>query len=543
MITNAQKLSLEQAIGQLLCPLLKGGDYDQQQRWQETEHYGSVFFNKRSQAAFRHASKVLNNCSISPVLVAADLEHGAVAVSDKSTPFPWSMALAATDSEDLAYQMGRATAVEGRHAGIHWTFSPNIDINFNFRAPESNIRTYGDDPERVRRIALAYIKGIQEDNLVAAAAKHFPGTGMDERDQHLLTAINPLTVDAWMATYGKVWRSVIDAGVLSIMSGHIAFPAWQGHTEDLDAAMPATLCPKLQIDLLREELGFKGLLVSDAAPMIGMTSRVPEDECVVEFIKAGGDAYLFARPGIDHPNLLRAVREKRLSEARVYESAQRVLDMKTALRLEAGIFSPAPTPEQQQSFEAAALDIARSSITVVKDNGKVGQPIPRGAKVLTVTIDYAEQKFDPEELTAFDAALKAAGHAVTHWRNPAENYQHDDTGNLATDARNFDVVFLNFHLVPHMEIGHTRLYGARAMNFWHGFYASHPDVRCSSFGTPYLLFDQPHLPNMLLAYGGLEDSQRAAVDVWLGKEKAVGICPVKLPKTQLKDSVPDFSQV
>lgn len=543
MITDANKLTLEQAVGQLLCPLMKGVDYDQQMRWQENENYGAVFFNSRTQQEFVNASTALNSAAVSPVLIAADLEHGATAIADKSTPFPWSMALAATDSEELAYSMGQATAVEARHAGIHWTFSPNIDINYNFRAPESNIRTYGDDPTRIKRLALSYIRGIQEGQLVAAAAKHFPGTGIDERDQHLLTAINPLTVEAWMSTYGEVWRAVIDAGVLSIMSGHISFPAWQGIKNDVLDALPATLCPKLQIDLLREELGFKGVLVSDAAPMIGITSRVPEDEAVVEFIKAGGDSYLFARPEVDYPILLKAVQDGRLSEDRIYQSAQRMLDLKKTLRLDEKNFSPQPTAAQTQEFTHSAKEIAQKSITVVKDNGKVGQPIPKGAKVLTVTLDYKDHKFAPVELDAFDERLREAGCDVTHWHNPAENFWNDETGNLPSDAGNYDVVFINFHIVPHMELGHTRLYGARAMTFWHGFYTSHPDVRFTSFGTPYILFDQPHLPNMMLAYGGLEDSQRAAVDVWLGSQTATGKCPVKLPTHSILDRVPEFSSL
>jgi len=339
-----------------------------------------------------------------------------------------------------------------------------------------------------------------------------------------------------MATYGKLWRGVIEAGIMSVMAGHISLPAWQGHFDHPEDALPATLCSKLQIDLLRNELGFDGVLVSDAAPMIGLTSRVAEDQAVVEFIKAGGDSYLFARPEKDFKALLQAVQSGYLSEDRVYESAKRMLDMKLKLGLGKSPFSPAPSAAQKASFTASARQIAEDSLTVAKDNGRIGDPPAKGSQILTVTINFEGNKFAPAELDAFDAALIEAGYDITHLRNPGAAKLVECAGKYAT-------VFLNFHIVPHMLIGHTRLYGDQAFNFWHGFYVSHPDVRCTSFGTPYLLFDQPHLPNMLLAYGGVEPSHRAAVEVWLGQRKAVGKCPVQMPRVVIRDRVPNFAGV
>lgn len=532
MVDDVHRLSLEEAVGQLLCPLLSGQDCEQFKRWQESEHYGSVFFNKRTFDEFGEAIAAVQGVANSPVLVSADLEHGANAIIDKSTEFPWSMAVAAAGSRRLAYDLGRATAKEGRSLGIHWTFAPVVDINYNYRAPESNIRTYGDDPEVVLEMALATIRGIQEEGLMAACAKHFPGAGIDERDQHLLTSVNPLNVQGWWDTYGKIWQAVIDAGVMSIMSGHISFPAWQ-NVEDINSALPATLCPKIQSELLRKELGFKGVLISDALPMIGLTSRIPEGDAVVNFINSGGDVLLFAVPERDHARLIRAVRDGEVSEDRIFESAQRVLNLKVKLGLDRDLRCQEPSEKEVESFRISSTHIAEKSITVLKDDGKVGLAPSLDSSILTVTLDYEGHKFLPQELEEFDRSLMAYGYTnMEHWRNPGSD-------SLVQRAGEFDVVFLNFHLLPHMLIGHTRLYMPLAMNFWHGFYVGHKDVRCTSFGSPYILHDQPALPNMLLAYGGVGPSQRAAVDVWLGKLKAVGVSPVKQPTIRLMDAYPD----
>ncbi|MFW6289065.1 MAG: glycoside hydrolase family 3 protein [Spirochaetota bacterium] len=533
---HAADLPIEEVVGHLLCPILSGIAPDELRRLQERDHYGSVFFNRQTFAEWRGAVEAVQSASPWPVAVAADLEFGAKSITDKAVQFPWLMGAAAADDDDAVYQAGRATGLEGRHAGIHWTFAPVVDINYNFRAPETNIRSFGDDPNRVARLAVQFIQGVQESNRIAATAKHFPGTGIDERDQHLVTAVNPLTVDAWMATYGMVWRRAIEAGVMSVMPGHISFPDYQGHGGDPSAALPATLSSRLLVDLLRDELGFGGVIVSDAAPMVGIASRCPEDEVAVRFLEAGGDVFLFARPERDFDLVLAAVRSGRLSEERVRESAQRVIEMKKLLGLDREVFGPEPDSASAHAFKSASRTIAERSVTVQRDNGLVGRRPPAGARLLTVTIDYEGHKFQPAELFEFDAELCEAGYEVEHLRNPGHT-------TLLSRAREFDVVFVNFHLTPHMQMGHTRLYAPPAMHFWRGFHVDHADVRFTSFGSPYILFDAPHLPNLIVGYGGAESVQRAVARAWLGKLEPTGQSPVRLPQVTIHSEVPRFDLV
>jgi len=527
-LPSTDHLTLDQCIGHLLCPLHSGRDVDRFRYLQEKEHYGSVFFNNRPLEEYQSITNAIQDVAASPVIMAADLEAGAKSVLGGHTPFPWSMASGAAMDLEATEEMGRATALEGRHAGLHWTFGPVVDINYNWRNGVTNIRSYGDRPQTVIDCASAFIRGVQENGRMAACAKHFPGDGMDERDQHLVTSVNSLTVEAWMETYGKVWKAVFAQGVKTVMTGHISFPAWQGHATNLSAALPATLCAKLQIDLLRQELGFDGLLVSDAAPMVGLQSRVREEEAVIRFLQAGGDVYLFAEPEKDFQAVQKAVISGDLSEERVRESAARVLALKDWLGLAEETLGPKPTSEETSRFEAASAGIAAGAITIQKESPSIGKPPAFDARILTVTLDYEGHKFFPQTLEAFEEHLRNAGYTnLTCLRNPPH-------GDLVRTAEDYDTIFLNIYLLPHMIMGQTRLFCPQAMTFWRGFYVSHPDVRCTSFGTPYVLFDQPHLPNMLLAYSGVPASQRAAVDVWLGRITATGTSPVRQPETVLQ---------
>jgi beta-N-acetylhexosaminidase len=402
--------------------------------------------------------------------------------------------------------------------GVHWLFQPVIDLNIDPMNPETNVRAFGDDESLVRKLALAQIKGLQQGG-VAATAKHFPGAGMDDRDQHLCTSLNPLPLDAWAASYGKVWRAAIKAGVLTVMPGHIALPDYEDLLGAPAKAMPATLNPKLLQELLREELGFQGVIVSDAAPMIGISSRVKAEDMAVEFIRAGGDVFLFAEPVDDFKRLMAAVKAGRLGESRVYESARRVLELKAALGLHKSV---APVAlDKKSSVRAAKLsdEIAESSATIMKGAASIPAKLKKGDKVLTVTIKWpGADEFRCPELKVVDEELKKLGLKVDHLLNPS----HKD---LREAVDKYKRVYINVIQLPHALIGNIRMIGPMIMPFWRAFYAEADNCVFTSFGSPYLLYEQPHWPNLLVLYSPSEASQRAAVKVWTGKLKAKGEVP------------------
>lgn len=511
----------EERVGHLLCPEDRGYTPEAWRALLEEVPLGSVFFGANTPDRLRACLEVVQATSRIPVLVASDLEHGAGALIEETTTFPWPTACGATNDPELAHRMGRATAREGRAMGIHWTFSPVVDLNVNSQNPVTNIRALGDNAAHVAPLASALIEGLQASGELGACAKHFPGDGVDDRDQHICTTINALPLDVWWRTYGRVWQAAVDSGVYSVMAGHIAFPAYAGLSLHSSDARPATLSRRLQVDLLRGELGFDGVLISDAAPMVGISSRISAEEKAVQNILAGSDVFLFAEPRADFVRLLNAVRAGRISENRLEVSVRRVLEMKARLGLHREVFGPPLLETERAQFRDDATAIAEQSITLVRANALTPMTLTPGARVLTVTVKYPESGHRNRDLYTVDAALRARGFAVDHLVNPP-----GDT--LAARAADYACVFVNIAVTPHSLMGTMRLTGDLIMPFWNAFWVDHPNVVFTSFGSPYHLYELPHLPNLYLAYGPSPVSQEAAVRVWLGEIEPRGVCPVRL---------------
>jgi beta-N-acetylhexosaminidase len=486
---------------------------------------GSMRGSAESAQGYRDLLAEMHNISPIPLLTPANMEHGAAELRGYGTEFPWLMAAGAANDEALIAAMGQAIATEARHIGVNWIFGPVVDLNYHFDNSITNIRSLGDDPERVSRLATAMIRSLQEHGL-AATAKHFPGDGIDDRDQHLLTTINSLPFEQWLETYGRVWRAVIDAGVMCIMPGHISLPDYQGYREQPEAAPPATLSRQLLVDLLRQELGFEGLIVSDNASMIGFTIHARAEDRVVECIAAGADVYLNADPEHDFDRLMRGVHDGRISEERIYEAARRVLEMKARLNLFESPFGPAPTSEQSADFQRAAQALADKSITLLRHNGQQLN-LASQAKVLTVTYAKLNERMGMHDLNTFDEELRARGYQVQHLLNPGSE-------ELRSAAGEIDAVFINLYMTPLMSLGSIRMTDHFRTWAWRSLFVDHPNVVYTAFGNPYVLYEAPHLPRLIATYGGSDVSQRAAVKVWLGEMEAEGTLPVRMPQVKIK---------
>lgn len=521
------KLSMEQLVGHLLCPESRNYSIRDWLDILAKVPLGCIFSCEKRLEENELLLRELQKASAVPLLVAADMEHGAIMFKKGVARFPDQMAVGAADDAELAYQMGRATAKESRCRGVHWTFSPVVDLNLNFQNPVTNHRSLGDNPDKTIPLFQAIVRGLQEDGLMAATVKHFPGDGVDDRDQHLCTSVNSLPKWQWEKLYGRVWRAAFDAGAMSVMAGHISYPDWQGFADSPADALPATLCESLQVGLLRRELGFEGLLVSDAAPMVGITSRVKAEEMALKNIVSGSDVFLFAEPVKDFERLMAAVKDGRLSEGRVREAARRVLEMKARLNLHVDPFGKQPSAVELKGFEASAQAMADKAATALRGPCRVPKKLAgKGKSVLTVTLTYVN-KTRQSDLEVFDAELKERGYEVEHLLNPEHNVLMKRCGEVS-------MVFVNVLSVMHLRIGTTRLTGEAVMPFWRSFYANHDNVFFSAFGSPYLLHEQPHLPNLLALYSAESTAQRAAVKVWLGEIKPEGVCPVRLPQVKVK---------
>ena len=517
-----QKMPIEEKIGHLLCWFINKESLDEIEEIARKVPVGSIFLKFCSPQRIREVTEVLNRHNSIPILVASDLDRGAGPFIEGMTSFPFMMALGSTNSEELSRKTGRATAREGRSNGIHWTFSPVVDLNINFQNPIVNVRAFGEDPDHVSRMATSYIEGIQQDELMAATAKHFPGDGLDDRDQHLCTSINPFSRDEWNKVFGPVWRQVIDHGVMSIMSGHIALPSVDPGSGDYRGPPPATLSADLQTKLLKDELGFEGVVVSDAYPMIGFTSHLPPSRLAVENIRSGSDVLLFAEPERDASLLLEAVRNGELSQERVDDATRRVLLMKERLGLLRGRDVPSISGSELESHKDWSREVAERSITIVRDAKKTLPLQPKaGAKLLTISITYDATPPKYQDVLIIDEELRTRGFEVDHLVNPSHN-------EILSNAADYEVIFVNFNVTPHAVKGTIRVCDP-IFSFWRSFWLQHPRVVFTSFGNPYTLYEMPSVPNMINAYSNTPSSQRAAVKAWLGEIAPNAQNPVSLP--------------
>jgi beta-N-acetylhexosaminidase len=511
-------LGAEDKVAQLLIPTLGAYDYRREavDAFLAKRTLGGIFVGIADRD--RHRAEIAQlqaRCAI-PMVAASDLEAGAGHFVRGGVAFPEPLAVAAANDAQLAYTLGTAAAHEGRYAGIHWTFAPVVDVNVNPDNPIANTRSFGDDPERVARLAEAIVRGMQEHGL-AACAKHFPGDGVDDLDQHTATSINTLSRQDWHRISGLPFRRIIEAGVWSVMVGHMALPAWDDSQNDCGVYRPASISHALVTGLLRGELGFQGLIVTDDMNMGGVAGYATRRERTVACIAAGCDMLLFPKLPDDYTTLLEAVRSGALPEARVNDAVHRILAFKARLNLHTGaLFGPSVGASEQQAFAAASRQIATAAVVKVRDlHGTLPiRHLRSGAKVLTITLASAS-----EDVPEVDRALRARGYDVDHAYNP-------DDLRLSDQTFAYEAVFVNFVFKGIWGVQSVRSVGTHNRLFIGGFYTDHPCVVFTSFGSPYHLRMFSTLPNYLNVHSSSPDSQRAAVHVWFGEAEACGTSPV-----------------
>ena len=212
---------------------------------------GGMMYRPGFAAEIQDTHRTIQSLAKIPLLLAANTERGGDGLAFEGTSFGQPMAAAATNDPENAYRMGYTACAEGAALGLNWSFAPIVDINYEFHNPITNIRTFGSDVERVIACGSAYMRGARE-NGVAVSIKHFPGDGVDERDQHILTSVNSLSREEWDESFGKVYSTLIEQGAETVMVGHIALPAYASEEERY---LPASLSSSIMTGLLRDKLG------------------------------------------------------------------------------------------------------------------------------------------------------------------------------------------------------------------------------------------------------------------------------------------------
>ncbi len=472
-----------------------------------------------------HLTNYLQQQAKTPLLIAADFEWGAAMRIDGTTLFPPLMALGATDSEELAYEMGKTTAVEGRAMGIHMTYAPVVDVNINPDNPIISTRSLGESPESVGRLATAFIKGCQENGLIATA-KHFPGHGDTAMDSHDLMP----AIDADLDRLEKVelypFARAIEAGVEAVMTAHLYVPAL-----DPTPGLPATLSPLILTGLLRKKMGFDGLIVTDAMGMGGVTRNFSPQDAAIRAVKAGVDMVLLPPdpPGVIDA-LVAAVQSGEIPPSRLDESVKRVLTLKARLGLPKNRFADtaelARKVASREHLRRAALAFEKS-VTLVKNEGEIlplsNETFGKRIAVLSLSSDaddyYAGRPFFREVQRRRPGAAAFYADAFT-----GREYLRE----ARAQALDADIVILalfsslrtskgSVDLLPH----HVDL--VRELT-WAG-----KKTIVISFGSPYFLRHFPEVGAYLCLYKNTAPAQEAAARAIFGEIDIEGRLPVSIP--------------
>jgi len=523
-------LTAENKIRQIYCPMCVYDDLANVQRLVDLKP-GAIFrlLGPDMEAAWQ-ATRLAAELSEIPLLIAGDLEGGAHGLPFFS-PVLNQIGVAACNDATLSDSIANVLGRECRAMGYNWSYTPVVDINAKFRSSIVGTRAYGSNIDTIIREATTHINALQR-NGIATTAKHWPGEGYDDRDQHLVTTVNPLSYPEWEASYGRVYRAMINTGVMSVMSAHIALPSWvlkkfpnAGH----EAYRPGSVSKLLNVDLLRDELGFNGLVVSDATPMGGLSSWASRDVTAAEVIQNGCDMYLFGFPNErDIALLIDGLRTGKLTEERLEEAVTRVLGLKAALGLHKKTLDELVPPLElvKQSLRtptnlATTKTGAAKSITLVKDV-RPTLPITLAKHKRIVIITEGVKKVMPiaesRTLDPFMDGLRAKGFDIRAY-NPEQM-----PSTIDTDLIIYLMAQESEWTLSHIYIDWKKLHGGliQAMTrFWNDV----PTIMVS-FGQMYYLYDAPRVPVYINAYTALPEVQQALVRKLVGEESFEGMSPV-----------------
>lgn len=538
VIDTMSKMTMEQKIRQMFCTIAYTDNENYLAEIAAGEFGGLMCRTMPSKAIVNLVNYMQKNSKI-PVFVAGNMEAGMNTCAEEGTHVGCQMAIAATKDVHYASKLGRIVGEEAGVLGMNWAFAPVIDIDYNWRNPITNTRTYGSDPELVAKMGAAYVKEVQKCG-VAASIKHFPGDGVDERDQHLVTSVNSLSTEEWMNTYGKVYKASIEAGALTVMAGHIMQPAWSKklnpELEDKDI-LPGSMSYELLTGLLREELGFNGTIITDSSAMAGMTTPLPRRKGLPAAINAGCDMILFAKNMEEDLGYLRdAIERGEISKERVEECVTRILALKAALRLpekqESGAIYPSIDRANEivncEDHDKVSKKVATKSITLLKEEKGVFPITPdRYKRVLVYPKESGgtDLAFGAEtRIDAFATRMKKEGFQVTVWK-PSPGFE-GIVAPMADIIENYDIIIYLANYVTKSNQTVVRIEWAQPMGADCLAYVEDMPNVFISLENPYHLVDVPRVRTYINTYGSTENILDALIEKLTGRSEFEGVSPV-----------------
>ena len=465
----------------------------------------------------------LQKMSDLPLFVAADFERGASFRITDTTSFPWSMAVGAAGSEELSYEEGAITAREARALGVQWIFAPVMDVNNNPDNPVINIRSYGEDPAVVAHLGAAFIRGAR-DNGVLTTAKHFPGHGDTATDSHIGLAVVPSNKSRLESVELVPFRAAIAAGVDSIMTAHVAVPQVTGEPD-----VPATLSPKILTALLRGELGFQGLVVTDALEMGGITARYWTGLACVRAIQAGADMLLLPLDAdVAINEVVRAVERGDISQSRIDESVARILEFKTRLGLQKERTVAIDHIEDvvaSLTSQKLGQEIADRSITLLKDDAHRLPINPLNPPKIYSLVLSSDPDTNPGSI--FQAELRRRfPSARTDAADP--RIPDDQSARILRNASEADLIVCTTLVRLISGSGSIALPESQQILLGKVMALNKP-VIWIALGNPYLLRLFPQVSAYMCTFSYADVSQSAAAKALSGEIAISGKSPVSIP--------------
>lgn len=547
------EMSLDERIGQLFCCCIEQFDSDTVTKVTEL-NFGSMMLRPFPTHGLQDNVRCLQEMSKYPMLISANLENGGCGVVNEGTLYNMPMGCTATGDMESGYRLGKISATEAISVGVNWGFAPIVDIDLNYRNPITNIRAFSSKKEEVLEMARGYLRAAKEEGLTPTL-KHFPGDGTDERDQHLLVSVNQLGYEEWMESYGWIYRNLIEEDTPTIMVGHIAQPEVAKHLvpeiSKEEAYMPASQSKVLLTDLLRGELGFNGLIVTDSTLMVGYMQKMPRREALCHTIEAGADMILFDRNMEEDITYMKAgYQNGLLSEERFHDAVIRVLALKASKNLHKkkieGNLVPFSDPEKivgQEKFRGWTKECADKAPTLVKDKGIL--PLSP-EKTKRVYLNVIENEIDDHSKFAADMKerLEKEGFEVElRKREMRINMEELVQGIISADTarvmneikattesfvKKYDLAVLCLNMPTEsnatvVRVNWNVLAGLGNDIPW---YAGEIPVVVVSFANPYHLLDIPMADVYVNAYTDNVETRDSVMDKLMGRSEFKGISPV-----------------
>lgn len=554
-------MSKEEKIGQLFFNMGSSRDETYLTDILKNYHIGGVRYNPASASEVYEQNRILQENSKIPLIIASNVESGGDGACIDGTKIGSPVKIGATNNLKYAYQMGYVSGKEASAIGSNLSFAPVVDINQNWRNPVVSSRCFGNKASDVLANSLEYLKGAHVSDF-CCAAKHFPGDGLDERDQHIANSINHVSCEEWDASYGLVYQGLIDAGLEAIMAGHIMQPAYSRHFNPSIAdeeIMPATLSKELLQDLLRGKLGFNGMIVTDASHMVGMTCMMKRSDMLPSAIAAGCDMFLFFNDlEEDFTSMMRGYENGVISEQRLQEALQRILGLKAHMKLHKKAKKDIMPKKEGLSIIgceehiAIAKEVADKAITLVK-NKQNALPLTI-EKHKRITLVYTKGLQSPGLGMMFHQstgkttaekvkeALEKRGFEVTLFESMADRLaKATKEGQSLGDIMNMyfsgkdriedfvakqDVIITlaevmgGFQVVERVSWSMTKGGGEIP------WYVHELPVIVASLGHPFLLADVPQAKTYINAYDSKDCTIEALVEKLCGESEFVGKDPV-----------------